>query len=72
MQEKKPERGIPLLEETLQLDPNNATAMYQLSLAYAMTRNIPAARGMAMRLAQVAPQYPGVRELLTALGVRLQ
>jgi len=72
MQDKKPERGIPLLEETLQLDPNNATAMYQLSLAYAMTRNVPAARGMALRLAQVAPQYPGVRDLLNALGVPLQ
>jgi cytochrome c-type biogenesis protein CcmH/NrfG len=72
MQDKKPERGIPLLEQTLQLDPNNAMAMYQLSLAYAMTRNVAAARGMALRLAQVAPQYPGVRELLAALGVPLQ
>ena len=72
MQDKKPERAIPLLEQTLQFDPNLPTAMYQLSLAYAMTRNIAASRGMALRLAQVAPQYPGLRELLAALGTPAQ
>jgi tetratricopeptide (TPR) repeat protein len=69
MEEKKPERAIPLLEESLQFDPNNPNAMYQLSMAYALTRNVQGARGMAMRLAQVAPQYPGLREWLSALGI---
>jgi predicted Zn-dependent protease len=69
MEEKKPERAIPLLEESLQFDPNNPNAMYQLSMAYALTRNVEGARGMAMRLAQVAPQYPGLREWLSALGI---
>lgn len=72
MQDKKPERAIPLLEQTLQLDPNQPTAMYQLSMAYALTRNVAGARGMALRLSQVAPQYPGLREWLAALGIAMQ
>jgi lysophospholipase L1-like esterase len=70
MEEKKPERAIPLLEEALQFDPNNPNAMYQLSMAYALTRNVAGARGMALRLAQVAPQYPGLGEWLSALGIQ--
>jgi hypothetical protein len=72
MQDKKPERAIPLLDQAVQLDPRNATAMYQLSLAYAMTRNVAASRDVALRLAQVAPQYPGLKELLDALGVPMR
>jgi lysophospholipase L1-like esterase len=72
MQDKKPDLAIPLLEQAVQLDPNQATAMYQLSMAYALTRNVAGARDMAMRLAQVAPQYPGLREWLSALGLPIQ
>jgi tetratricopeptide (TPR) repeat protein len=72
LKDKKTERGIALLEQTLQLDPNNAAAMYRLSLAYGMMRNAEGARAMALRLAQAAPQYPGLRELLAALGIPMQ
>lgn len=72
LKDKKLDRAIPLLEQSIQLEPNNATAMYQLSLAYAMTRNVEGARAMALRLAQAAPQYPGVRELLAALGIPMR
>ncbi len=72
MQDKKPDRAIPLLEQAVQLDPNQAAAIYQLSMAYALTRNVSGAREMAIRLARVAPQYPGLREWLSALGVPMQ
>ena len=70
LQEKDVPRAIPYLEETLQLDPNMTQAMYQLSLAYALNRNIGAARAMANRLAQVSPDYPGLANWMRTLGIR--
>jgi lysophospholipase L1-like esterase len=70
LQEKNVPRAIPYLEETLQLDPNMTQAMYQLSLAYALNRNIGAARAMANRLAQVSPDYPGLANWMRTLGLR--
>jgi lysophospholipase L1-like esterase len=69
MQEKNPQRGIALLEQALQLDPNMLAAMYQLSLAYAVTRDIERARAMAIRLARVAPTYPGLGQWMTTIGI---
>ena len=70
LQEKDVPRAIPYLEQTLQLDPNMTQAMYQLSLAYALNRNIGAARAMANRLAQVAPDYPGLANWMHTLGMQ--
>jgi lysophospholipase L1-like esterase len=70
MQDKKPDLAVPFFEKALELEPNNASAMYQLSLAYALVRNVAGARALALRLAQVAPQYPGLREWLSALGLQ--
>jgi tetratricopeptide (TPR) repeat protein len=72
MQDKKPDVAVPFFERALQLEPNNATAMYQLSLAYALVRNVEGARALALRLAQVAPQYPGLRDWLSTLGIPAQ
>jgi tetratricopeptide (TPR) repeat protein len=69
MQEKKPERGIPYFEKALELDPSMTPAMYQLSLAYALTRDINRARAMAMRLSQVAPEYPGLAGWMKVIGI---
>jgi lysophospholipase L1-like esterase len=70
LQEKDVPRAIPYLEQTLQLDPNMTQAMYQLSLAYALNRDIGAARAMANRLAQVSPDYPGLANWMHTLGMR--
>jgi tetratricopeptide (TPR) repeat protein len=69
MQEKKPERGIPYFEKALELDPSMTPAMYQLSLAYALKRDINRARAMAMRLSQVAPEYPGLAGWMKVIGI---
>ena len=69
MQEKDPQRGLSMLQRSLQLSPDMPAALYQLSLAYAVTRNIEGARATAARLAQVEPRFPGLAEWLTALGM---
>lgn len=69
MQEKNPARGISLFQHALRLEPDMPAALYQLSLAQAVTRNIPEARAAAARLRQVAPQFPGLREWMDALGM---
>ena len=69
MQEKDTQRGVNMLQRSLQLSPDMPAALYQLSLAYAVTKNIEAARATAARLAQVEPRFPGLAEWLTALGM---
>jgi hypothetical protein len=62
-------RATAMLEESLRLQPDNPPTLYQLSLAYALARNAEAARGAALRLAQVDPSYPGLAEWLATLGI---
>ncbi|MEA2763318.1 MAG: hypothetical protein QOD47_2602, partial [Gemmatimonadaceae bacterium] len=59
--------AIAYFERSLTLDSGQPQALYELSLAYAMSRNIGAARQSAQRLAQIAPNYPKLPELLRAL-----
>ncbi len=60
-------QAISYLERSLVLEPAQPEALYQLSLAYGMSRNIPAARETALRLSRIAPDYPKLPELLRAL-----
>jgi lysophospholipase L1-like esterase len=69
LKRKDPARAMTMLEESLRLQPDTPPTLYQLSLAYALARNMDAARGAALRLAQVAPTYPGLGEWLTTLGI---
>ena len=69
MQAKDLPRAIALLEQSLQLEPSNPSALYQLSLAYAVSRNLDQARATALRLSQVAPGYPGLLQWMTTLGM---
>jgi tetratricopeptide (TPR) repeat protein len=62
--------AIAYFERSLTLNSAQPQALYELSLAYAMTRNIGAARQTAQRLSQIAPNYPRLPELLRALQVR--
>ncbi len=69
MQEKNRPRAIQLLEQTLQLTPNMPAALYHLSLAYALNRDLERARALAMQLARVSPGYPGLNGWMTTLGM---
>ena len=64
-----PRRAITLLEQSLALSPDNPATLYQLSLTYAVTRDLPRARSTAARLAVVSPRYPGLAPLASALGM---
>jgi tetratricopeptide (TPR) repeat protein len=70
MQEKNPSRGIALFQQALRLEPDMPAALFQLSLAYGVTRNLAEARAAAARLAQVAPGFPGLHEWMEALGMQ--
>jgi tetratricopeptide (TPR) repeat protein len=72
MQETRPDRGIALFQQALQLTPDMPQALYQLSLAYGTVRNLQGARATAARLAQVEPRFPGLAEWLEALGMGAQ
>ena len=72
MQEKKRPRAIQLLEETLQLSPDMPPALYHLSLAFALERDLDRARALAVRLSRVAPDYPDLKGWMTTLGMATQ
>ncbi|HEX2721414.1 MAG TPA: tetratricopeptide repeat protein, partial [Gemmatimonadaceae bacterium] len=69
MQRKNLPRATTLFENALQLTADMPPALYQLSLAYALQRDLGRARAYAARLAQVAPSYPGLGELMVSLGM---
>jgi tetratricopeptide (TPR) repeat protein len=61
--------AISYFERSVTLEPAQPDALYELSLAYAMSRKIDAAREAAVRLSQIAPNYPRLPGLLRALQV---
>jgi tetratricopeptide (TPR) repeat protein len=67
---RKDVRGaLPLLEQAVQLDPANTAALYQLSLAYGLVRDIDRARSTALALARLDPRYPGLAGWMSAIGL---
>jgi Flp pilus assembly protein TadD len=62
--------AIKLLEESVRLQPTNPEAFYRLSFAYALARDIGAARSAAMRVYQLQPAFPGLAGWLSALGIK--
>ena len=62
--------AISLLGRALVLEPDHHAALYQLSLAYGLERDLANARATAMRLARIAPSYPGLAEWMRLLGLR--
>jgi tetratricopeptide (TPR) repeat protein len=60
--------AISYFEQSLKLEPSQPETLYELSLAYAMSRKIGPAREAAQRLSQLAPNYPKLPGLLRALG----
>lgn len=62
--------AVALYQRSLALQPDQPDVLYQLSLTYGLSRDLPNAQKAALRLAQVAPNYPGLAELLSTLGLR--
>jgi len=63
-------QAISYLRQSLALQPLQPKVLYQLALVYGLSRDLPNARDAALRLAQVAPDYPGLPQLLSALGLQ--
>lgn len=62
--------AISLLQQSLALQPAQPNVLYQLTLAYGVSHDLPNARRTAIQLAQIAPEYPGLARLLATLGLR--
>jgi tetratricopeptide (TPR) repeat protein len=62
--------AIALFQRSLEIQPAQPDVLYELTLAYGMSRDLPNARAAAIRLARLDPNYPKLNELLSALGVR--
>lgn len=62
-------RAVQLLQQSLRLRPDNPVVLYQLSLAYGLTRDAARARETALRLARIRPDFPGLKEWMKALGM---
>lgn len=60
--------GIQLLELALRMEPNRSELLYELALAKGLNNDVAGARAITMRLAQVAPNHPGLPDLIRALG----
>lgn len=60
--------GIQLLEFAVRAEPNRPDMLYELALAKALNNDVTGAREATMRLAQVAPNHPGLPDLVRALG----
>jgi tetratricopeptide (TPR) repeat protein len=60
---------ITLLRQSLALEPRQPRVLYQLSLAYGISRDLPNARAAALRLREIDPQFPGLSGLLKSLGI---
>jgi tetratricopeptide (TPR) repeat protein len=69
LQQKDLPRATSLLQQSLQMQPNNPPALYQLSLAFALQHDIVQARNAAARLAQMAPDFPGLAQWMTTIGL---
>jgi len=70
VQRRQIHEAILLFQRSLALEANQPEVLYKLSLAYGLLRDLPNARATALRLARIAPGYPGLGELLGALGLR--
>lgn len=60
--------SIALMRESLRLAPDQPQVLYQLSLAYGSARDLRNARATALRLWQIAPNFPGLAEWMRLLG----
>jgi tetratricopeptide (TPR) repeat protein len=71
-QRRNVSEAISLYQRSLALQPKQPDALYQLSLTYGLARDLANAQKTAIQLARVAPDYPGLPELLSTLGLGRQ
>jgi tetratricopeptide (TPR) repeat protein len=69
MQAKNLPQAIQDFGNAVQLSPTMAPALYQLSLAYGLSRDLPHAQSTALKLAQLAPNFPGLAQWMATIGI---
>ncbi len=69
MRQKNPAAAIPLFELAVRLGVQRPEALYELSLAYALTHDVEHARAAALQLARTTPAYPGLADWMRTLGM---
>jgi lysophospholipase L1-like esterase len=62
--------AIGFFRRSLDLKPAQPDVLYKLTLAYGVAHDLSNARATATRLGRIAPSYPGLFELKSALGMR--
>ena len=67
LQNGNTEEAIRQLEHSLELEPNNLQAMYNLAGAFALTRDYDSARAMGARILESYPNHVDTRRLLGSL-----
>jgi Flp pilus assembly protein TadD len=69
VQEGRPNEALTYLRQSVQLDPNNATAQYHLGVAYRETEDLTAARESLQRAVELGnfPDLEAAREALAQL-----
>ncbi|MGQ0715434.1 MAG: tetratricopeptide repeat protein [Gemmatimonadaceae bacterium] len=70
LERREMRRAIALLRQSLSLEPNQPDALYQLSMAYALSGDIASARDAAAQLRRIAPGREGLGEWMQALGMQ--
>jgi tetratricopeptide (TPR) repeat protein len=70
LQRKDFDVAIATLDQAVRLAPSAPAPLYQLSLAFGLSKNIGPARAAAARAAQLDPGYPGLAEWMRVLGMR--
>ena len=67
LQQGHRERAIPYLQRSIELEPGNIQALYNLSGAYALTGEYEKARATIARLLEIEPGHADTRRLLESL-----
>ncbi|HVB31236.1 MAG TPA: GDSL-type esterase/lipase family protein [Gemmatimonadaceae bacterium] len=68
-QRKDFQQAVTYLREAVSLDPTNPQPVYQLSLTYALMRDLQGAQAAAMQVYRLNPNYPGIQNWMRALGM---
>ncbi len=63
-------KAIALLDRAVTMQPEAVAPVYQLSLAFGLSKNLAAARAAAARAARLDPRYPGLAQWMQALGAQ--
>ena len=69
LEDKDYPRAITWLDRAVTQAPGSVAPLYQLSLAFGLSRNIAAARGAAANAARIDPRYPGLADWMKVLGM---